>query len=201
MSLVKTFSLLFFIFFFAATTNSYGNAEKAISIDEAKTFDVNAVLINFTPDQAEKIEAASELIRKIIISPEFKSRVLNYSYNGRRRFYQNGGLSNKQIYNKIIRGSEYMLNLGNNHTMDLELELYTDLESNTIGYTYPSIVRVFMNRKYFEKFKPYQVADNMVHEWLHKLGFKHDVEATDLRRHSVPYAVGYIVKAIARNYR
>ena len=55
-----------------------------------------------------------------------------------------------------------------------------------------------MNRKYYNKFRPYEVADNMMHEWLHKIGFNHTVKPTPERPFSVPYAVGYIVKGIAR---
>jgi hypothetical protein len=58
-----------------------------------------------------------------------------------------------------------------------------------------------MNRKYFNKFRPYQVADNMMHEWLHKIGFSHAVKSTPERPYSVPYAVSYIVKGIARGMK
>jgi hypothetical protein len=161
-------------------------------------FDVNALTFGFTRSQEEKVITAAALIRRIVASAEFKQKVLNYTFNGKKQFHDNDGLTNKQIYQKIIEGSEKMTGLGKNSTMDLELELYTDHESNTIGYTYPNIARVFMNRKYFNKFRPYEVADNMMHEWLHKIGFDHSVKVNPERRHSVPYAIGYIVKAMAK---
>jgi len=161
-------------------------------------FDVNAQTFGFTRSQDEKVQRAASLIRRIIASEEFKQQVLNYTFQGKKQFHDNDGLTNLEIYQKIIDGSEKMTGLGKNSIMDLELELYTDHDSNTIGYTYPNIVRVFMNRKYFNKFKPYQVADNMMHEWLHKIGFDHAVKVNPERRHSVPYAVGYIVKRMAR---
>lgn len=161
-------------------------------------FDVNAQTFGFSRSQDEKVQAASALIRQIVASEEFKQKVLNYTFQGKKQFFDNLGLTNEEIYQKIMEGSEKMTGLGKNATMDLELELYTDHESNTIGYTYPNIVRVFMNRKYFNKFRPYEVADNMMHEWLHKIGFDHSVKVTPERRHSVPYAIGYIVKAMAR---
>lgn len=164
---------------------------------EALTFDVNAMMMNFSKTQAEKIHDASKLIKKVIASQEFKNRVLNFTYEGKKQFVDNAGLSNEQIYKKILLASEEMLPYGNNNVMDLELELYTDLEANTIGYTYPDIVRVYMNTKYFNRFLPHQVADNMIHEWLHKLGFEHAVEPTPSRSSSVPYAIGYLVKELA----
>ncbi len=150
---------------------------KSFAEDTSEAFDVRTTLIGFTFKQEKKIRSAS------------------------RQFADNQGLSNEAIYKKILAGSERMTSHGPNNTMDLEIELYTDHDSITIGYTYPSIVRIYMNRKYFNKFRPYQVADNMMHEWLHKVGFGHSVKDTPERPYSVPYAVGYIVKGIAREMR
>jgi hypothetical protein len=213
MSLRKTFCILTALISLASSGNSSSSqnkseqqySEESIVLPknasvptEALTFDVNAMMMNFSKAQAEKIHEAAKLIKKVIASPEFKSRVLNFKYNGRKQFVDNGGLTNEQIYKKILLASEEMLPLGNNNVMDLELELYTDHEANTIGYTYPDIVRVYMNTKYFNRFLPHQVADNMIHEWLHKLGFEHAVEPTPSRSSSVPYAIGYLVKELAQ---
>lgn len=215
MGMKKTFSYLFIVLFLTSCgKSSEGNSSSAALSGEASdetpsafindsipaTFDVNVMMLNFSRTQEDKVLKASELIKKIVASKEFKRRVLNYTYNGKKRFVDNAGLTNKQIYERILEASEKMTNLGNNNTMDLELELYTDNSSSTIGYTYPNIVRVYMNRKYFDKFRAHQVADNMMHEWLHKIGFNHEVKATPSRKHSVPYAVGYIVKAMALRY-
>lgn len=211
----KTISILFiFLFFISCGKNANSKANVAESIVEREEedsslapasskirFDVNPIMIGFSRSQEEKVLKAAELIRKVVVSAEFKKRVLNYKYKGKKTFKDNDGLTNLQIYKKILEGSEKMTGLGKNRTMDLELELYTDNSSNTIGYTYPSIVRVYANRKYFNKFRPHQVADNMMHEWLHKIGFDHEVKATRDRRHSVPYAIGYIVKALALKYQ
>lgn len=178
--------------------NAFIEEQNEDSLKPVARFDVNALTFGFSRSQEDKIQQASSLIRRIIASEEFKHKVLNYTFQGKKQFHDNDGLTNKQIYQKILNGSEKMTGLGKNSTMDLELELYTDNESNTIGYTYPNIVRVYMNRKYFNKFRPYEVADNMMHEWLHKLGFDHAVKVTPERRHSVPYAIGYIVKAMAK---
>jgi hypothetical protein len=40
-----------------------------------------------------------------------------------------------------------------------------------------------------------------MHEWLHKIGFSHAVKDTPERIYSVPYAIGYIVKGIAREMK
>ena len=190
----KTVCFLFLVLLFISCTAAHAQ-------DLKDTFSVRTTLIGFTGRQESKVASASRLIRKIVRSAEFKKAVVHHTWNGKKTFSDNNGLTNEQIYKKILEGSERQLNLGKNNTMDLEIELYTDNDSITIGYTYPSIVRIYMNRKYFNKFRPYQVADNMMHEWLHKIGFNHAVKNTPERPYSVPYAVGYIVKRIARNMK
>lgn len=207
----RTFSLMFVVLLFISCgksetdknmtgMNERDEERSGDSPVTAQTFKVHATPINFASEQEQKISKAAELIRKVIASEEFKRRVLNHRFNGKLTYVDNNGLSNYQIYKKILAGRELMTNLGRNNTMDLEIELYTDPDSITIGYTYPNIVRIYMNTKYFNTFLPFQVADNMMHEWLHKLGFDHDVQNTPERPHSVPYAIGYIVKDLARKF-
>lgn len=187
----KTMCFLFIVLFLISCT-------KADASESAENFEVRTTLIGFSARQEKKINEASRLIKMIVRSAEFRDEVLNHKWKGKKQFSDNAGLSNKEIYHKILKGAERQTNLGANNTMDLEIELYTDMDSITIGYTYPSIVRIYMNTKYFNKFRPFQVTDNMMHEWLHKIGFGHAVKDTPERPYSVPYAVGYIVKRIAR---
>lgn len=164
---------------------------------DAITFETNITTYKFTKSGERKIDSAAELIKEVVSSEEFKKKVLNHKVNGKKTFVDNQGLSNTQIYKKILEASE-KLNPGKNNTMDLELQLYTDNDSNTVGYTYPSRNRVWMNSKYFNKNTPALVTTNMMHEWLHKLGFKHDAENTPTRKYSVPYAIGYMVRDLAK---
>lgn len=164
----------------------------------AITWDANVQFVNFTTEQENKVMDAVDLIKQVIASDAFKNKILNYTYKGKKAFIDNNGLSNAQIYQKILEGSEN-LNPGKNNTMDITVETYY-VDANVIGYTLPSINKIYMNRKYFNNFTPVQISANMVHEWLHKLGFGHDYEATATRPYSVPYAVGYIVKALAAKY-
>jgi hypothetical protein len=162
---------------------------------EALSFLTNLSFTNFSLTQEEKVRRAGALIRKVIASREFKDAVINYKFNGQKTFANNNGLSNLQIYNKILWGSEVLFPTLN-MAMDVELEVYFE-NSTTIGFTYPDTTRIWMNKKYLDGFTPVEVADNLFHEWVHKLGFTHDVAATPTRPYSVPYALGYIVKRLA----
>lgn len=166
---------------------------------EALTWDADIYFVNFNEAQEAKVKTAVTLIRKVIASDEFRTRVLSYTYNGQKTFVDNGGLSNEEIYRKILEGAEKMGNTTKNNTMDVELELYY-AATTTIGYTYPNSGRIWMNTKYFDKYTPGKVADNLTHEWLHKVGFGHATSYSTSRDHSVPYAIGYLVEELAAKY-
>lgn len=161
-------------------------------------FDAQVHMINFPQEQEAKVHLAVDLIKKVVTSPEFKERIISHTFEGKRGFVDNKGLSNEEIYQIIIEGSE-TLKPGKNGRMDVELELY-EHASRTIGYTYPHTSRIWMNTKYFNKYSPIQVADNLFHEWLHKLGFDHALKYTKSRNYSVPYAIGYLVEELASKY-
>lgn len=160
------------------------------------TWEAEPYMVNFNAEQEEKVRKAVKIIKSVITSPEFKERVLAYSYKGSKGFIDNQGLTNEEVFQKIIDGAEKMGNTSKNNTMDVELELYHQ-KTTTIGYTYPNTVRIWMNTKYFNKYTPIKVADNLMHEWMHKLGFTHDVTWSKERDHSVPYAIGYLIEELA----
>lgn len=164
----------------------------------AASLDAQIHLVNFPQEQEAKVHKAVELIKKVVASPEFKERILNHTYEGKKTFVDNKGLSNEQIYQIIADGSETMIP-GKNGRIDVELELYQQANT-TIGYTYPNTTRIWINTKYFNKYTPVQVADNLFHEWLHKLGFDHAIKYSKKRNYSVPYAIGYLVEELAGKY-
>jgi len=165
---------------------------------EAYIFNVNAKLFGFDSRDEEKIRKAFEIIKKVVKSTEFKTRVLDFTYQKKKQFFENKGLTNEQIYQKILEGSEELAP-GIDYEMDLELELYYSWK-NTVGYTYANKPRIYMNTKYFDVYTPAEVAGNVFHEWTHKLGFEHASSNTTGRSSTVPYAVGYIVEELGKQY-
>lgn len=166
----------------------------------AGSWGTNIRLVNFRPLEERKLRSALALIKRVIGSEEFKQRVLNYSHRGRKEFVDNNGHSNEQVYQLILEGAEATGDTSRNNTMDVELELYHQ-PTTTIGYTYPNTVRIWMNAKYFNRYSPVEVADNLMHEWMHKIGFSHAVAWDEERDHSVPYAIGYLVEELATKAR
>ncbi len=158
----------------------------------------NVNFVNFSSADKDKVEIAISIMERVIKSAEFKDRIINYSYDGKKAFVDNKGKTNAEIYQTLINGSEE-INPGVDHTMNVELELYHET-TKTIGYTYPNTNRIWMNKKYFSRYTPIKVADNLTHEWLHKLGFTHDVKWSKSRDHTVPYAIGYIMEELAHKF-
>ncbi len=164
---------------------------------EAFLFDASIKFTNFEVEQENKVHHAVDIIKKVIASDEFRAKVLNFTYNGKKGFVDST-LTNLQIYKKLLAGAETLFP-EEDHEMDLDLELYYS-STNTVGYTKPSTVKVWMNTKYFNPFTPSQVAGNMFHEWTHKLGFQHAQSYSVSRDSSVPYAIGYMIRDMGKKY-
>ena len=211
---MKKTSMIFSLLLFLASCggggggNSASSAPKSaqVSLEEispegntplaAQTFDINLDLKGFKPEHEDKVLEAKELIKQVIASDEFKDKVLNHTYNGKKQFADNKGLTNAEVYKKILEGSE-MLTPGKNNSMDLQLEPYSDPKSIVIGYTFKTAKKIWMNTKYLSMYPAAKITTNMMHEWLHKIGFGHDAKSTKKRPYTVPYAVGYIVRDLA----
>lgn len=164
----------------------------------ALTFDTNVITYSMTSSQEAKIQNAEDKIMKVIETESFRNKVLNHTYGGVKRFNNNNGLSNSQIYLRILEGMENYKKTKNNQ-MDLNIKVYYE-NSSTVGYTTTTSSYINMNTKFLNSYTSNQVTRNMVHEWLHKLGFSHAVNYSVSRDYSVPYAIGKIVESLAANY-
>ena len=164
----------------------------------ALTFDTDVATYSMTSTQEAKIQKAEYKIRKVIGSEAFRSRVLGHTYNGIKQFNNNNGLTNSQIYTKILEGMENYLKTKNN-SMDLSIKVYYE-NSSTVGYTTTTSSYINMNTKFLNTYTSNQVTRNMTHEWLHKLGFGHAVSYSTSRNYSVPYAIGSIMEELAAKY-
>lgn len=160
----------------------------------AKSLKVNIKYVNFTAEQKTKYEKAVTVVKKVVASKEFMTRVKEHKYGGKLTYVDNGGHSNAQVYQKILDGNETLQNSKNN-AMDVEVELYY-ANTSTVGYTYANSKRIWVNTKYFNTYTPSKVAGNLFHEWLHKLGYGHSSSYSTSRDYSVPYAIGYMISSM-----
>lgn len=152
---------------------------------------VKAMEINgFSGNKRDKLEEAFMALERIVNSQEFKNRVINFKNSkGERAFASNRGLSNEEIYERLMEGRED-LQPNTPGEMNFYLKLYYRPFSRVIGYTGPDTNRIHVNWKFFKRYDVSEVAANLMHEWLHKMGYGH----RSAREHdSVPYAIGYII--------
>lgn len=149
---------------------------------------------DFTQEQEEKMLKAVERIKIAINSTKFKEKILNHKYKDEFTFVDNAGLSNEEIYKKIMEGAE-ILTPELDYEIDVDVTMYYK-RSSTVGYTYPNTTRTWVNSRFFNNYTLGEVASNVVHEWTHKLGFEHDFNNNSARPYSVPYAVGEIIEEI-----
>lgn len=166
---------------------------------QALTFGTNVSIENATTAMTEKIRTAEELIKRVIATDEFRNRVIGFTYNGERKFVDNGGYTNEQIYQKILDGAE-TLNKINDNEMDIQIEMYYE-NTSTVGYTYSTTSKIYANTKFYDSYSSATITGNMTHEWLHKLGFTHAQYYSVSRDSSVPYAIGYIMRDIAKTIK
>lgn len=163
---------------------------------QALTFGTNVSIENATADMTEKIRVAEELIKRVVATDEFRNRVIGFTYNSKRAFVDNGGLTNEEIYQKILEGAETLNKIKDNE-MDIQIEMYYE-NTSTVGYTYANTSKIYANTKFYNSYNSATITGNMTHEWLHKLGFTHATYYSASRDASVPYAIGYIMRDIAK---
>ena len=183
------------LFIFLAVIVSF--EAKAFLPSEAYTFDFNVKTNRISRYKENKLMEAVELLREVFASEDFRKKILNHRFRGKYRYSYNKGLTNYQIYKRILKGREELYPYVNN-AMDVEIDFFTNHKSIVIGYTWPHSKKIWMNTKYFNRFEVEEIASHLLHEWLHKLGFDHERNRTHDRQFSVPYAIGRIAHDIAR---
>jgi hypothetical protein len=166
---------------------------------QAISFKTNVkYLSGFDAADETKYDRAIALVKKVVATEAFRTAVLNHTYGGVKTFVQNNGLTNAQVYQAVLDAAE-RLTPAKNNTMDVGVKLYYE-SSSIVGYTSPSISYINVNTKFFDSYAINSVAANLFHEWLHKLGYGHDVSATARRPYSVPYGIGSIIRTVGKNF-
>lgn len=160
--------------------------------------------------QEDKLYEAIELLDEIVNSEEFKRKVIGYIRpNGKREYAKNYlwndskvRLSNEQIYNIIMTGDERSLPNtiaeANLYIRSYKCKWWQRLGScrKVIGYTNPSSSKwINVNWKFYSHYEVHEMVGNLMHEWIHLLGFLHGNQNL---HEEVPYVVGRIASQIAR---
>ena len=129
--------------------------------------------------QKQIINDGFTLLNKVLSSAEYKNEFLAFE------FVQANGMTNQQIWDLMCSSSPIKMNA------DLrDLGWYSDHIDHTVGYDDSSDPETVYMNSYFVG-TAYMVADNSLHEIMHKLGFSH-INPTDYT--SVPYGQNTVLE-------
>jgi len=141
---------------------------------------------NYSDLQKSKLTEAVKRLEDIFNSKEYKAELL------KRKLTSTNGKTNLEVFNHIMGGKEDLSKIANQQ-MDLTVEMYYKRFSKVIGYTTPSSLIVYTNKKFHDNYGACDVASNLGHEWTHKMGYGH-LSASDWT--SVPYQHSTLIRIL-----
>jgi hypothetical protein len=167
---------------------------------------------HLTPTQKSKLERARDLFELAVNSMEFRQAVLSYSYTvssytGRLWWkkwkshkvsgFRECSLSTEQVYASIMSGGETL-----SPEKDKEADISVTVAAGSrgvIGWTNPHTPMQWISSWFINDSEVYptEIAGNLSHEWMHKLGFDHAFNYYNGREDTLPYAVGNIIVKLA----
>ena len=151
-------------------------------------------LTGFTESEAKKFYQAALLCVETINMTEFHYRVAMFEWPGVGKKFKMTDKTNEQVYDHIMSGSD--LFGWSDGDMDIDATIYFEAD-DTVGYTYATSIRTWINRKFFFRWAPPKISGNIAHEYMHLLGYMHSADWNETIIYTAPYGVGYIVADIA----
>jgi hypothetical protein len=150
----------------------------------------------FSLVQIAKHDQACRLLEYVLNSVEFYEELMKREMEWRYRKVDGSliNYTNKELYDLIMTGSD-QFNVEPDGDIDVSVELYYK-NNKVIGYTNDRTIWTWLNEKFFNSFSLAEIAMNLIHEYLHKLGFDH----RNAKHHSsVPYSIGYLVRDLIKS--
>ncbi|MBG60512.1 MAG: hypothetical protein CMJ16_08655 [Peredibacter sp.] len=167
-----------------------------------------------TSAQEQKFELALSVLEETLNSEEFKLKVLSYKRSDGKRLFQKNylwnnkaqELSNEDIYNILMNADEAAIP-GTKGEMNIYSWIkkckwydYANPVTNVwcrkvVGSTSPhSSEWIKINYNFYAGYEAPQMVNNLVHEWIHLLGFLHGEENM---REEAPYVIGRIAQEVS----
>lgn len=183
----------------AARSASTGPTPSGDGFDPAAPMRVSlGKVTGYTTSERAKLDQATKLIGDVLNSREFRDAVLSNTYAGKPGFADETK-SPQEIYAAIRAAKENFTSEADGEVdLNVNLKTFSWFQRKTVGYTTPDSDTITTNRRFFSGYDAPEVAGHLAHEWLHKLGFEHDFQATADRPYSVPYKLGDLIERLAR---
>jgi hypothetical protein len=149
-----------------------------------------------------QLDAAVQIAADVINSKEFQERVLTYGADripggfsqADRAFSDHTLVSNQEVLDALLAG---------NAPSDGTIRLFLSMETrrSEVGHTQPTESQTsvtFTDGAAFDGMGTADLANHLVHEHMHRMGFLHHQRFSAERCDSIPYAVGQLVCTIAK---
>jgi hypothetical protein len=185
-------------------------------------FKVKLDLYNYKESELIIIEKAVSHMVKAVGDPEFEIFCRNHEYEIEKSsgflwwkktwkekyigFHMSEGLTGYQVYTRLMKGAEMEPEeTPEDNEADIYLKIDRSYGGSSIGYTYPSTKWqwIYYNRlKITEDWSYPNIAQNIFHEWCHKVGFEHESGSFSdypAKKFSIPYACGYYVRDFVKS--
>lgn len=146
-------------------------------------------LYHFSDKEALAIKNSLQKGEGVINSNIFKLKVLYGTFS------ENRGFTNLEIYNLIMGGT--IISGRPQGDMELDITGYRD-HSSTIGWTNVHGLKTYINETFLDKFNESEVFRNILHEFMHTLGFVH--RNWWAKKSSVPYRIGGMAQAAFKEF-
>jgi hypothetical protein len=152
----------------------------------------------YSAAERTKLDGAMKLLGDVLNSREFRDAVLASKFDGKPGFASDTR-SPQEVYATIRAAKEnYTSQADGEVDLNVNLESFSWFQRKVVGYTTPSSDTITTNRRFFSGFDQSEIAGHLAHEWLHKIGFDHDFNATARRPFSVPYELGELIEKLAQ---
>jgi hypothetical protein len=160
-------------------------------------------LLGFNNTQEQFVHKAMKKFETVMNSAILKQRIIDFTCVLGQRFEDNQGLSNQQVYEKLIAAAETY-----NPSINFQADLFLNLKRKNkpwfsrnpaIGFGSPGTKEITTYTWWFNSATEPEYAGHIAHEWVHKVGFDHEFNPTATRPFSVPYAFGNIIEKLAGN--
>ena len=118
----------------------------------------------------------------------FRDKVMKMDFYGETSKFKN--ITNLRLYQMLMAGVEET-NPDKDNDWDIWIDDYFT-RRGVIGYMIPNKKWMYVNTKFYDCRSNKKVGSNIVHEYTHTLGFRHDRRRTKRRPHSVSYLMNRI---------
>lgn len=143
------------------------------------------MLYGATEDETTQINGGLSYLNKVWSSDALKQKVLTHTKMDSSPGFENTDDSCQQVWDAMQAADISLIDYVYDPTRE-------DVKYGVVGYE-DEDGSVHESREFLPEYDAADIADNLGHETMHKLGYSHDEDPTPIRPYSAPYGVGQMI--------